>query len=164
MKTQNEGDEGPLYDSDPYIDTMAVNACVAGGGKGRLIFTIRAARNFARDVLRAQADGAFAPMEAEEPSLKPGKNCQSGYPDICAAAKFDGVVCPDGSCDIDRGLRCTKSAAAQPSRAEVLEEAAKLCDQAFENVAPGHGGSYEEGCRDAFDLAGSQIRALKDQK
>jgi hypothetical protein len=53
-------------------------------------------------------------------------------------------------------------AAAQPSRAEVLEEAAKLCDLAFENVAPGHGGSYEEGCRDAFDLAGSQIRALKE--
>jgi hypothetical protein len=64
--------------------------------------------------------------------------------------------------DVEAGAKLY--AAAQLSRAEVLEQAAKLCDQAFENVAPGHGGSYEEGCRDAFDLAGSQIRALKDQK
>jgi hypothetical protein len=34
------------------------------------------------------------------------KNCQTGYAEICAAAKHDGVVCPDDSCDINDGLRC----------------------------------------------------------
>jgi hypothetical protein len=251
------------YPSDPYIDTMAVNACVAGDGKGRLIFTIQAARKFALDVLRARDDGAFeaAAVAVGDPAgwklvpIDPTDDMEAAAEDdyehtgatfpnwksayramLCAVpsesspgeeyqVKSDPIMCwttyqgravaqkhfdqlkadgcsaqfrviytapiaseatfraeigriandyePDGASqailaleEMRQALRealATHPAAAQPSRAEVLEEAAKLRDLAFENVAPGHGGSYEEGCRDAFDLAGSQIRALKDK-
>jgi hypothetical protein len=85
---------------------------------------------------------------------------------LCSLLPADVHWGDDLTPDIARQIvqaAATHLAAAQPSRARVLEEAAKLCDLAFANVAPGHGGSYEEGCRDAFDLAGSQIRALKDK-
>lgn len=39
--------------TDHWIDMMAIDACVAGDSKGRLIFTRDSARAFARDVQRA---------------------------------------------------------------------------------------------------------------
>lgn len=51
----------------------------------------------------------------------------------------------------------------QPSRVDGLEEAGKVCDELFEESPVGQGGSYEEGRRDAFDLAATRIRARVDQ-
>jgi Lar family restriction alleviation protein len=36
-----------------------------------------------------------------------GKSCRTGHFDICYAAKHDGVVCPEGECDIDSGVRAS---------------------------------------------------------
>lgn len=33
------------------------------------------------------------------------KHCQNGSPDVCQLAKATKIVCPEGSCDIDDGVR-----------------------------------------------------------
>lgn len=32
-------------------------------------------------------------------------HCQNGRADICYAGRFDGICCPEDSCDIDDGVR-----------------------------------------------------------
>lgn len=45
------------------------------------------------------------PASTPNPLSLCGKSCQTGYKDICHAAKYDGVVCADDECDIDSGIR-----------------------------------------------------------
>jgi hypothetical protein len=42
-----------------------------------------------------------------------GRHCQSAHPDkdTCFAGRHDGVVCADGECDIDNGVRSAPAAA-----------------------------------------------------
>ncbi|WP_250467674.1 hypothetical protein [Caballeronia sp. GAFFF2] len=46
-----------------------------------------------------------AAIESMKSDKKEAKSCRTGYYDICHAAKFDGVVCPEDECDIDDGVR-----------------------------------------------------------
>lgn len=43
-------------------------------------------------------------MEPQEPEQE-GQDCQTGRADVCRAGKYDGITCPDDSCDIDDEVR-----------------------------------------------------------
>lgn len=50
--------------------------------------------------------GVQRPARISGPVRAP-RHCQSQHPDkdVCHASQRDGVLCPDGECDIDTGLR-----------------------------------------------------------
>jgi len=58
------------------------------------------------------------------PNLRPGVNCQNGG-DVCLAGHFDGICCPEDSCDIDDGIRKdpTRAAARASEARQEREEA-----------------------------------------
>lgn len=61
-----------------------------------------------------------ASMSADNPAqaMLKGKSCRTGHYDICHAAKHDGVVCPEGECDIDNGVR-SMSAENRPAQEDL---------------------------------------------
>lgn len=78
------------------------------------------------------------------------KSCRTGYYDICHAAKFDGVVCPEDECDIDDGVRVV--AKSDKQEAVALDQQTKA---QIESLA-----RHSYGGRFAVYMSGDDARAL----
>jgi hypothetical protein len=76
--------------------------------------------------------------KAEATTTRSDRHCQTGWADFCYASRFDGVACPEDSCDIDDGVRnpatCAKSQTAvwlctcgEPATPGVLHRADRPC-------------------------------------
>jgi hypothetical protein len=83
----------------------------------------------------AAARAALAAAPAQEPHkpLSWERHCQNGG-DLCRAGFFDGVCCPEESCDIDDGTR-TDPERAQPAPAEDDAPVAWLYESEGEKLA-----------------------------